>query len=75
MPSLEPIYILPHNDPILVQIRSHSQTDKGVGELGLDFFFFLQDTIQCKLHFDPFNHGVFSLWLGLVLVTLCRLFF
>ena len=40
MPSLEPVYILPHSDPILVQIRAHSQTGKGVGEVGLDFFFF-----------------------------------
>ena len=40
MPRLEPIYILPHNEPILVQIRAHSQTGKGIGELGLDFFFF-----------------------------------
>lgn len=48
MPRLEPIYILPHNEPILVQIRAHSQTGKGVGELGLDFFFFF----FCK---TPFN--------------------
>lgn len=46
MPSLEPVYIVPHNDPTLVPIRAHSQTGKGVGELRLDFFFF------CK---TPFN--------------------
>ena len=75
MPSLEPVYILPHSDPILVQIRAHSQTGKGVGEVGLDFFFFF-----CK---TPFNANYtlillilefFFLWLGLVFITLCRLF-
>ena len=74
MPSLEPVYILPHSDPILVQIRAHSQTGKGVGELGLDFFF-LQDTIQCKLHFDPFNLGVFYPLAGLGLRNFVQAFF
>ena len=76
MPRLEPVYILPHNEPNLVQIRAHSQTGKGVGELGLDFFFFfLQDTVQCKLHFDPFNHGIFFSLAGLGLHYFVQAFF